>query len=450
MPVRDMAIIGAGYVGLVAGACYAELGNRVVCVDSDEEKIARLRRGEVPIYEPDLPQLIARNAEAGRLAFAAAAGPAVEKADIVVIAVGTPPLPSGEADLRSIEKTAREIGASMNGYKIVCIKSTVPVGTAEKVERWIAERYAGGFDVVSLPEFLREGSAVADALRPDRIVIGTSSERAAAELAALHEPLAAPLCVTDARSAEMTKYASNAFLATKITFINEIANLCEKVGADVAEVARGMGLDRRIGSSFLRAGIGYGGSCFPKDTNALVQLAGSVEYDFRLLKAVIEVNREQRLVVVDKLQNALGSLRGRRIGIWGLSFKPNTDDVREAPALAIAERLAELGAELRLYDPAAQRRFREVFDHPFAVWCESALEAARGSDALCLLTEWPAFADIPLAEIRAALDRPLLIDGRNLFDPREARLAGLEYVPVGRPVPELPAARLPAMEPPSA
>jgi len=435
----NIAVVGTGYVGLVSGVCYAELGNEVICVDKDARKIETLRNGGIPIYEPGLQELSVRNMREGRLAFGTDLAEAVGKSEIVVIAVGTPPLPTGEADLSYIEAASREIAEAMNGYKAICVKSTVPVGTNERVGRIIAERYAGEFDIASLPEFLREGTAVKDTFHPDRIVIGTESERAAALLAELHRPLTDRIVVTDVRSAEMIKYASNAFLATKISFINEIANICEKVGADVGEVAAGMGLDSRIGPSFLRAGIGYGGSCFPKDTKALIQIAGNVAYDFKLLKSVVEVNRQQRFGVLDKLARGLGGLRGRTVAVWGLAFKPETDDVRESPALEIVAALLGEGAAVRAYDPIAADNFRAVFGGEGVVYCSSSMEAVQGADALCLLTEWREFADVELAAVRRAMRGPVLVDGRNVFGGSAASEAGFDYYPVGRPpVPRMP------------
>ncbi|MBB3108562.1 UDPglucose 6-dehydrogenase [Paenibacillus phyllosphaerae] len=430
----NITVIGTGYVGLVSGVCYSELGHNVQCVDKLPEKVVMLQNGEVPIYEPGLQELMIKNMEAGRLSFTNEISDAMVDADLVIIAVGTPPLPNGEADMQYIEAAAKEIAQSMNGYKVVCVKSTVPVGTNEHVRGIIANHFKGQFDIASLPEFLREGTAVKDTLHPDRIVIGAESEQASALLTELHRPLTKEIVVTDIRSAEMIKYASNAFLATKISFINEIANICEKVGADVTEVAKGMGLDRRIGSSFLKAGIGYGGSCFPKDTKALIQIAGNVEYDFKLLKAVVEVNRHQRYGVLDKLFHAIDNVYGKTIGIWGLSFKPETDDVREAPAIEVIDRLIELGAKVKVYDPIAMESFRRILDHPSIEWCENALEVARGSNALCLLTEWNEFVEADLSEVEAALLQPVLVDGRNVFSIEQIKKTGLNYYPVGRPV----------------
>ncbi|OMD50349.1 UDP-glucose 6-dehydrogenase [Paenibacillus borealis] len=429
----NITVIGTGYVGLVSGVCYAELGHQVYCVDKDAEKIELLLSGGIPIYEPGLGEMSCTNMEAGRLRFTTDLSGAVADAELVIIAVGTPSLPSGEADLRFVDAAVREIGAAMNGYKVVCVKSTVPVGTNDRVRELLSELYEGPFDIASLPEFLREGTAIRDTLAPDRIIIGTDSQRASKLLSGLHEPLNTRILITDIRSAEMIKYASNAFLATKISFINEIANICEKVKADVTEVAKGMGLDTRIGPSFLGAGIGYGGSCFPKDTTALIQIAGNVHYDFKLLKSVVEVNKEQRYSVISKLHQALGSLEGRTIALWGLAFKPETDDVREAPALEIVDRLIQLGATPKVYDPVAMDNFRRLRNHPGIQWCSSALEAAKDSDALCLLTEWRQFKEINLAEVKAAMSGTVLIDGRNAFSEQQVSGLGFGYYPVGRP-----------------
>ncbi|WP_020619911.1 UDP-glucose dehydrogenase family protein [Paenibacillus daejeonensis] len=428
-----ITVIGTGYVGLVSGVCYAELGHQVVCVDKDMDKIRLLREGGVPIYEPGLKELIASNTAAGRLTFSADLEAAMPEAEIVVIAVGTPPLASGEADMTYVETAAREIAYTLNGYKIIVTKSTVPVGTNERIQSLIAKGTKQPFDVASVPEFLREGSAVHDTMHPDRVVIGAESPQAVERLTALHQPLTDQVVVTDIRSAEMIKYASNAFLATKISFINEIANICEKVHADVTEVARGMGLDGRIGASFLQAGIGYGGSCFPKDTKALIQIAGNVAYDFKLLKSVVEVNQHQRFGVIDKLVHALGSLQGKTVAVWGLAFKPETDDVRESPAVEILDRLLELGATPRVTDPVAMTNFRRQLDHPSIVWCETAEEAAAGADAVCLLTEWEAYAALDLEAVERTMQQPVLIDGRNLYGAEKLMNTHFSYYPVGRP-----------------
>jgi UDPglucose 6-dehydrogenase len=428
-----LTVIGTGYVGLVSGVCFAELGNEVICVDKIEQKIKQLNRGEVPIYEPEIQQLIVTNQEAGRLSFTTDLNESVKSSDIVIIAVGTPSLPNGHANLSYIEQAAKEIGRAMNSYKIIVTKSTVPVGTNEKVREIISEYTNEPFDIASVPEFLREGTAVYDTLNPDRIIIGTDSERAERQLVELHKTLTSDIIVTDIRSAEMIKYASNAFLATKISFINEIANICEKVGADVTKVASGMGYDRRIGSSFLKAGIGYGGSCFPKDTQALIQIAGQMDYDFKLLKSVVEVNRDQRFNVVRKLETLLGNLSGATIGIWGLAFKPETDDVRDSPAFEIIAALQERGARIRAYDPIASDNFRKLSDFKQIVYCEDAKEAAWQADALCILTEWKEFERISLTDIAEWLKSPYLIDGRNIYTEEQLANTQLVYYSVGRP-----------------
>jgi UDPglucose 6-dehydrogenase len=428
-----IAVIGTGYVGLVSGVCFSELGNQVICVDKEAYKVEMLQKGEVPIYEPGLQQIMVKNAEEGRLSFTTDLGEAVQQSEAVILAVGTPSLPNGEANLSFIEQAARDIALSMNGYKIVMTKSTVPVGTNHKIRQLISELSSHPFDVVSVPEFLREGSAVKDTFNPDRIVIGAESEEAAQRIAELHKPLTDKIIITDIRSAEMIKYASNAFLATKISFINEIANICEKVGADVTNVAAGMGFDHRIGHSFLKAGIGYGGSCFPKDTQALIQIAGNVDYEFKLLKSVVDVNRDQRFSVLRKLETALGSLQGRTIAIWGLAFKPNTDDVRDAPAVEIVQELIKSGANVRAYDPIAMQNFRKWIDHESISWCADALQAVCDADALCLLTEWPEFGQYDLTLLQKVMKQAVLIDGRNVYT--EDRLAGTDFVysSIGRP-----------------
>ncbi|HBU80599.1 MULTISPECIES: UDP-glucose dehydrogenase family protein [Paenibacillus] len=429
----NIAVIGTGYVGLVSGVCFSEIGNQVICVDNNEAKVEMLNKGNVPIYEPGLKELMASNMQAGNLSFTSNIAEAISQSDIIFIAVGTPSLPSGEANLSYVEQVAIEIGSHIESYKIIVTKSTVPVGTNDRVRELISSISSQPFDVASVPEFLREGSAVKDTLNPDRIVIGTDSDRAIKTLKKLHRPLTENLIITDIRSAEMIKYASNAFLATKISFINEISNICEKVGADVTRVAEGMGFDKRIGSAFLRAGIGYGGSCFPKDTQALIQIAGMVDYDFKILKSVVKVNQEQRFHVIHKLEEALGSLKGKTIAVWGLAFKPDTDDVRDAPAIDIIQQLSEAGAMIKAYDPIATDNFCKEVNAVSVTWEENPLEAAKGADALCVLTEWKEFVHIDLAELADLMNDPVMIDGRNLYSPEQIRASRLQYYSVGRP-----------------
>ncbi|PKM44136.1 MAG: UDP-glucose 6-dehydrogenase [Firmicutes bacterium HGW-Firmicutes-8] len=417
---------------MVTFTCFAEKGNSLICVDNNPEKIKMLENNIMPIYEPGLKELVKKNQDEGRISFTTDLPGAVQKSDVIFIAVGTPSLSNGEADLQYIEAVAREIGQAMNGYKIVVDKSTVPVGTGDRVRKIISESQTGeyGFDVVSAPEFLREGCAVGDTLNPDRIIIGTSSKKAAQIMDELHKPFNAPIVITDVRSAEMIKYASNAFLATKISFINEIANICEKVGADVTEVARGMGYDKRIGNQFLMAGIGYGGSCFPKDTKALIQIAGNADYDFELLKSVIKVNQIQRYKPIKKLISILGELQGRTVGILGLAFKPNTDDMREAPSVEIITELKKLGAGIKAYDPVAGDEARKVIKD--IEYCSDPYETMDGADAVILVTEWEEFKNLDLDKMKKLLNIPLVIDGRNVFDPAEMQAKGFIYTGVGR------------------
>ncbi|MBX4151414.1 UDP-glucose dehydrogenase family protein [Paenibacillus lautus] len=426
-----ICVIGTGYVGLVSGVCFSELGNEVVCVDKIASKVQLLNKGEIPIYEPGLKHLLAKNKEKGYLRFTTDLPEAVRSSDIIIIAVGTPSLPSGQADLSYIEQAAKEIGQSLNGFKIIVTKSTVPVGTNEKIQAIIEANSRYAFEVASVPEFLREGTAVQDTLQPDRIIIGTTAEKAKKMLIELHSPLTDKIMVTDIRSAEMIKYASNAFLATKISFINEIANICEKVGADVTQVASGMGYDKRIGSSFLKAGIGYGGSCFPKDTQALIQIAGQMDYNFKLLKSVVEVNRDQRFNIIHKLE-AVMNLSGKTIAVWGLAFKPETDDIRESPAIEIIQDLLNKNARVKVYDPIAAENFKQTFSLDVE-YSNSAIECAKDADALCILTEWKEFQDISPKTIHSCLRYPVLIDGRNLYSEVEISETELIYYSVGRP-----------------
>ncbi len=422
---EPIGVIGTGYVGLVTAAGFAELGHDVHCVDVDAEKVARLRAGEVPIYEPGLGDLIAARRE--RLHFSTQLGPALERARLLFVAVGTPPTVSGDADLGAVGAVVEELPAS-DGHALV-MKSTVPVGTGEAIKRTFRER-AKDLRYVSCPEFLKEGSAVQDFLHPDRVVVGDDGDWAGDAVVELYEPLGAPLVRTDVASAEMIKLASNAFLATKISFMNEIAIVCEETGADVAEVARGMGLDTRIGPKFLRAGAGFGGSCFPKDVQALKGLAANSGYHFQLLTAVIEVNELQKRRLIGKLTRHLGDLAGTEIALLGLAFKPNTDDMREATSLVLAARLHAAGARVRAYDPVAEDEARRLLSD--AVLCGSALEALDGADAAVLVTEWPEFAELDWVAARQRMRGHVVIDGRNFLDPEALRAAGFAYEGVGR------------------
>src|ERR1700691_41463 len=421
-----IGVIGTGYVGLVTAAGFAELGSEVYCVDIDAGKIERLRGGEVPIYEPGLEQLLVNNRE--RLHFSTDLAEALEHARLLFVAVGTPPTYSGDADLSAVHAVVDAIPAS-DRHALV-MKSTVPCGTGAAIRRGFGERGKDGLRYVSCPEFLKEGSAVEDFLNPDRVVVGDEGDWAGDAVVELYEPLQAPLVRTDIASAEMVKLASNAFLATKISFINEIANVCEETGADVVEVARGMGLDDRIGPKFLQAGIGFGGSCFPKDVDALKQLAGNSGYHFQLLTAVIEVNELQRRRVIAKLQKHLGGLVGKRITLLGLAFKPNTDDMREASSLVLSARLNADGAIVSAYDPVAESEARSLISG--LRFAESAMDAATDADAVVLVTEWPEFLELDWREVAASMSGNLVIDGRNALDGEAVRAVGLTYEGIGR------------------
>jgi UDPglucose 6-dehydrogenase len=427
MESAPIGVVGTGYVGLVSAVCFAHLGHDVVCMDVDEAKIARLEGGEIPIYEPGLEKLVGDNAS--RLSFTTSYDTLLEHCHILFIAVDTPPSPSGDADLSRVQYAVREI-AARGGERLLVMKSTVPVGTGEKVMADLDAMGVSGISYASNPEFLREGAAIQDFLEPDRIVIGSFREEDGAAVADLYRGIDTDVVRTSVPTAEMVKYASNAFLATKISFINEIANVCEQVGADVRTVAKGMGLDHRIGPHFLQAGIGYGGSCFPKDVQALKQLAGNTGYHFQLLNAVIEVNALQKRRVVGKLKERLGgSLRGATVALLGLTFKPNTDDLREAASIVLAGRLIHEGARVRAYDPMLDAGEHPLF--PGVEICEEPLEALAAADAVVLVTEWQEFARLDLRAAAAAMARPLLVDGRNFIDPAAAAEAGFEYEGVG-------------------
>ena len=429
----NICVVGTGYVGLVTGAVFADLGNDVVCVDKDQDKIAALKAGGMPIYEPGLEEMVLRNAGDGRLSFTSDLAVSVRHADVIFIAVGTPPKDTGETDLSHVESVAAEIGRSMNRYKVVVNKSTVPVGTGGFVRDVIARHQSRAieFDVVSNPEFLREGSAIEDTLRPDRIVIGAPTQQVAMTLVELYAPLERPMIITDLPSAEVIKYASNAFLAAKISFINAISNVCEAAGADVTQVMKGMGLDSRIGGAFLQAGLGYGGSCFPKDVDSLIHTAGRLGYDFKLLRSVVEINRERAAHLVETMAKALGPLGDTTIAVLGLAFKPNTDDMREAKSLEVIHLLHVAGARVRAYDPAAMDNARAILP-PSVTFAGSPYEAAEGAHAAVLVTEWNEFRFLNLERLRAQLKRPVIFDGRNLWEPERMRRLGFEYHSVGR------------------
>ncbi|MGD6778625.1 UDP-glucose 6-dehydrogenase TuaD [Sutcliffiella horikoshii] len=432
--MKRIAVMGTGYVGLVSGTCFAEVGHQVICCDIDETKINKLLNGEIPIYEPGLEEVVKRNIEEKRLTFTTDIPSAIRDSEVIYIGVGTPMAPSGEADLTYVKNVAKTIGENLNSYKVVVNKSTVPVGTGRLVASIIKENLQEemDFDVVSNPEFLREGSALYDTMNMERAVIGASSEKAAAIIKEVHEPFNTTIISTNIESAEMIKYASNAFLATKISFINDIANICERVGADVTKVAEGMGMDTRIGAKFLQAGIGYGGSCFPKDTQALVHIAEQVDYDFKLIKAVIETNQHQKMHIVRKLKDVFPSLKGKKISVLGLAFKPNTDDMRDSPSLDIIPALLELGAEVKAFDPIAIKEAKHHFADSitYSTDLHSTLD---GADAAVILTDWKEVMEMDLSIAKQLLNNPILIDGRNCFDLKYAEEAGLIYHSIGRP-----------------
>jgi UDPglucose 6-dehydrogenase len=426
----NLAIVGSGYVGLVTGACFAEVGHRVTCVDNDLKKVHQLQDGQIPIYEPGLEELVKKNVAAGRLTFTASIGDAVASSKVIFIAVPTPPQPDGSVDLSFVEGVAREIAVHIKEYRIVVDKSTVPVKTGEKVAQTI-NRYnpSADIDVVSNPEFLREGSAVDDLMKPDRIVFGVSSDRATALMREIYEPFNAPILVTDLNSAELIKHASNSFLALKISYINAVAAICEKSGANVERVAEGMGADKRIGRAFLNAGIGYGGSCFPKDLSAFIRISEELGYDFRLLKEVEAINVDQRERFLKKIRESLWVLRHKKIGVLGLAFKGNTDDVRSSVAIEIVKQLIAEGAEVRCYDPKAMDKAAPLI--PGAILVDAPEKVAEGADALLILTEWNDFKSLPWLAIKKSMLSPLLFDGRNLLDPAAMRAHGFTYTGIG-------------------
>ncbi|HKN84581.1 MAG TPA: UDP-glucose/GDP-mannose dehydrogenase family protein [Pyrinomonadaceae bacterium] len=431
-----IAVIGTGYVGLVTGACFAEFGVDVTCVDVDEEKIARLGKGVLPIYEPGLEQLVSKNSQAGRLRFTTDVKQAVEQALVIFLAVGTPPKPDGSPDLSYVESAASSVAEYMNGYKVIVTKSTVPIGTGEYIRKLISERKKtrANFGVVSNPEFLREGAAINDFMRPDRVVIGSRDEEAIAIMKDLYRPLyliEAPFVITSLEAAELTKYAANAFLATKVSFINEIANLCEKIGCDVHDVARAIGMDKRIGSKFLHPGPGFGGSCFPKDTRAFASVARHYDSSSLIVDAVIEVNQRQSQQMLTKIRKLVGPpLQGKTIAVLGLAFKPETDDMREAPAVGLIHGLLEDGAVVRAYDPVAKAEAIKLL--PDIVYAEDEYAAVKGADALVFVTEWNQFRALDLNRIRDLMKTPRVADLRNIYEPEDMRELGFEYIGVGR------------------
>ena len=427
-----LSVVGAGHVGLVTGACFADLGHSVVMVDHDAKRVAGLKRGVMPYYEPGLEELVARGVRERRLTFTTSLGEGLRRSTILFIAVGTPQKATGEADLAYVEHVARSIATHLNGYRLIVEKSTVPVQTGKWIARTIKTylKKRQPFDVASNPEFLREGTAIQDFMKPDRIVLGVESARAKELLRALYQPLGAPLVFTDIASAELIKHASNSFLSMKISFINAVAQLCERVGADVQQVAYGMGLDPRIGRSFLNAGVGFGGFCFPKDLDAFIKIAEQLGYEFELLTAVRRINEEQKRSFAAKVQRALWVVKGKTIGVLGLAFKPNTDDMRYAPAIDVITHLQQEGAVIRAFDPQAMQEAKRLL--PAVKLCKDPYDAARGADCLAILTEWNEFQELDFQRLKKLMRQPLIVDGRNLYDPKRMRALGFRYLGVGR------------------
>lgn len=432
--MKKIAVVGSGYVGLVTGTCFAETGNQVICVDIDEKKVEKMQNGVVPIYEPHLDVIFERNIKQGRLTFTTDLKAAVDASEIIFLALPTPPGEDGSADLSYVLGVADELGKIISDYKVIVDKSTVPVGTADQVEKAVSQHAKVDFDVVSNPEFLREGFAVDDFLKPDRVVIGSSSEKARNIMKELYKPFVRqgnPIIFMDEKSAELTKYAANSFLATKITFMNEIANFCEMVGANVDDVRIGMGSDTRIGKRFLFPGIGFGGSCFPKDVQALVKSGNDVGYKFQIIDAVLDVNHRQKVKLIQKLENHYGDLKGKNFALWGLAFKPDTDDIREAPALYMIQQLLDAGATITAYDPEAMENVQEMFGDKIA-FVDNAYEALTDKDALLIATEWGAFRNPDFGQIKSSLKEAKIFDGRNLFDLEEMEGKGFYYESIGR------------------
>jgi len=425
-------VIGTGYVGLVQGVCLADLGNEVTCVDIDKSKVEKLSQGISPIYEPGIEEMIANNLKAGRIKFTTDLSGNIEGNEIIFIAVGTPPDEDGRADLKYVIAAAEQVGKNLKHYQVVVNKSTVPIGTGEMVRQTIKKYYKGDFDVVSNPEFLREGSAIDDWIHPDRVVLGdVAGRKAAQKVAKLYEVLGAPILITNIETAEMIKYASNSFLATQISFINTLSNICEKVGANVDEVSKGMKLDRRIGAhAFLNAGLGYGGSCFPKDVEALIQIANDNKVKFGILEEAEAVNKEQRQRFVLRVKKKLIDLKGKKIAVWGIAFKPKTDDIRMAPSVAIIESLISLGAKIVAFDPVAQENLERIM--PEVKFAGKAADACKGADALVIITEWDEFKQIDLEKIKKTMKAPNIFDGRNIYDPKQMKKNGFDYYSIGR------------------
>jgi UDPglucose 6-dehydrogenase len=428
----DISVVGAGHVGLVTGACFADLGHRVMIVDNDLKRIANLKKGIMPYYEPGLEELVTRGVKEGRLIYTTSLKEGVAKSTIIFIAVGTPQKATGEADLAYVEAVARQIAESLSGYRLVVEKSTVPVQTgkwvAHTIKTYLKKKHP--FDVASNPEFLREGTAIQDFMKPDRVVLGVESARAKELLIELYKPLGAPIVVTDINSAELIKHASNSFLSMKISFINAVAQVCERAGADIQQVADGMGLDPRIGRSFLNAGAGFGGFCFPKDLEAFIKIAEQLGYDFELLKAVRNINEQQKRSFAAKIQKALWVVKGKTIAVLGLAFKPNTDDMRYAPAIDVIEYLEGEGAAIRAFDPQAMNEAKHLL--PKVKLCKDPYEAAKGADCLAILTEWNEFKELDFARLKKLLRQPLVVDGRNIYDPKRMKALGFRYIGLGR------------------
>lgn len=426
-------IIGTGYVGLVQGVCLAELGNQVCCIDIDEGKIEKLKKGISPIYEPGIEELLKRNLKLGRIVFDTELKNHMKGNEIIFIAVGTPPEENGRTDLKYVKAAAEEIGKNLTHYQIIVDKSTVPIKTGQLVKEAIAKSSKSDFDVVSNPEFLKEGSAVNDFMHPDRIVIGSNGSKEAAEkVAALYKVLGAPMLITDLETAEMIKYASNSYLAMQVSFVNSLAGICKKVGANIEDVAQGMKMDERIGKkAFLNAGVGYGGSCFPKDVASLIQIAKDYDNDFKMLEESEKINKTQRLKFVEEIKNNLGDLKNKKIAVWGLSFKPGTDDIREAPSITIIEGLLALGAKISAYDPVGENNFKKLI--PDIAFCPNPLEVCEGADALAIITEWNEFKQMDLEKVREKMKNPVIFDGRNIYPVSKMKNSGFKYISIGRP-----------------